>query len=119
MKPVPAKKTIIKPTAKPTPAEMVKVSISIVQQVQESLLSPSAVVAALMCSLDMYAKNIEEGGFDPAVIEQCKLLGLDLSATIRKSGLVKTKNVPVPSDKIVTPIDSPLVSSDGSPLSAG
>lgn len=79
----------IKPTAKPTPEEILTVAGHLVSVTQSSLLSPSAVVSAIRCALDVYAQNLINQGFDPKIVEQCEALGQAMAKVVVESKKTK------------------------------
>lgn len=97
----------IKPTQKPNGADIAAVATAALDIVQHSLLSPSAVVTALACATDLYAKNLEHnGGFDEKTLKQCRDLGAKMAEALLKP----------PEKPAVLTNDKRLVGADGRPL---
>lgn len=96
----------ITPTDKPNPEQLLKVSTALVQLAQSCLLSPSATIAALRCSLDLYAQNAINRGFDVNTVQECEKLGQALAKAMFDSGAVKAPKIQA----------SPLVDASGAPL---
>ena len=97
----------IEPTAKPSPEDLLKVAISLVKMSQECILSPSAVIAVLRCSLDVYTQNAMNRGFDLNTAQECERLGQALAKAFLDAN---AKKMQVPA--------SPLVDASGAPLQA-
>jgi hypothetical protein len=102
----------IKPTEKPQPQEMATVAVAVVNVVQQSILSPAAVIATLRCAYDLYRTNALALGFNEEAATHCDNLGAQLAEAMRKSGAVKTAS------PIAVP-DTGLVAPNGAPISSG
>jgi hypothetical protein len=108
---VPRKQQLpIKPTSKPKPEEILSVAMHNVAIAQDSLLSPSAVIAALRTALDLYTQNTINMGFDPKIAEHCESLGQAIAKKVLESKTIKTKVQTVGAQ-------SPLVDASGNTLS--
>lgn len=104
----PSSQLPIEPTQKPKPEELLKVSTAVVNLAQSCLLSPSAVIAALRCSLDLYAQNALNRGFDVGTVQECEKLGQALAKAFMDAGGVKAPVAATPG----------LVDASGMPMKA-
>lgn len=91
---------------KPSPEDLVRVSSAVVALTQSCLLSPSAVIASLRASLDLYTQHAINRGFDVATAEQCERLGQAIAKKMLESDVVKKQQVQ----------QIPLVDAAGNPL---